>query len=709
MHLAPPPPNGPVTRSRPIHALPSRNQAFTGRTALLERVSTNMRRAGEGGAEEHGWVSLIGMGGIGKTQLALEYAHRHADDYGLVWWVGADQPAAVMASLTALASQLGLTAVQPSLLIRALWVELAARRDWLLVYDNLDDLGAMNDLLPPDGGRLLITGRDPRIGRIGTRVDITEFERDESITLLSRRCPSLSPEDADRVAAAVGDLPLSVEQVGCFLDETGLETADYLTLLKSQPTASGLDDRTVSAHPGLVSVVVTSRDRLVTTAGPAAAALLDRLAFLAPEPIPLGSDPTVGPPRFGLQLGDTATAALAVRKIVTLGLARHADNALQMHRLVHTLLRARLPLAEHGVIHHAAEELLATITLGDPDTPESWPEYGLIVPHVRELLSSAAALPGIQLDAEAFRALVLKVQRYLYFSGQSRSAVDICRITRDSWTARLGPDHPDTLHSGYNLASNLFELGEYAQARDVDQEVWDRRRRVLGRDHQDTIRSAHQLAADLCDLGDFAGARALDEEGWRHRRRLLGESHPDTLQSAHYLGSDLYELGERERARDINAVWKRRRQVLGEDHPDTLHSAHHLASDLCDLGELEQALELQRWVLGQRRHRLGQDHPDTLRTEHFLAITLHRMGEHPQARALNEDVWNRRRRLHGDDHPDTLRSAYSFADDLCALEDYTRARELHRDTWMRRCHVLGENHPDTQRSARALAAVPLPP
>ncbi|MFE5889607.1 FxSxx-COOH system tetratricopeptide repeat protein [Streptomyces sp. NPDC056462] len=710
MHLAPPPPNGPVTRSRPIHALPSRNQAFTGRTALLERVSTNMRRAGEGGAEEHGWVSLIGMGGIGKTQLALEYAHRHADDYGLVWWVGADQPAAVMASLTALASQLGLTAVQPSLLIRALWVELAARRDWLLVYDNLDDLGAMNDLLPPDGGRLLITGRDPRIGRIGTRIDITEFERDESITLLSRRCPSLSPEDADRVAAAVGDLPLSVEQVGCFLDETGLETADYLTLLKSQPTASGLDDRTVSAHPGLVSVVVTSRDRLVTTAGPAAAALLDRLAFLAPEPIPLGSDPTVGPPRFGVQLGDTATAALAVRKIVTLGLARHADNALQMHRLVHTLLRARLPLAEHGVIHHAAEELLATITLGDPDTPESWPEYGLIVPHVRELLSSAAALPGIQLDAEAFRALVLKVQRYLYFSGQSRSAVDICRITRDSWTARLGPDHPDTLHSGYNLASNLFELGEYAQARDVDQEVWDRRRRVLGRDHQDTIRSAHQLAADLCDLGDFAGARALDEEGWRHRRRLLGESHPDTLQSAHYLGSDLYELGERERARDINAdVWKRRRQVLGEDHPDTLHSAHHLASDLCDLGELEQALELQRWVLGQRRHRLGQDHPDTLRTEHFLAITLHRMGEHPQARALNEDVWNRRRRLHGDDHPDTLRSAYSFADDLCALEDYTRARELHRDTWMRRCHVLGENHPDTQRSARALAAVPLPP
>ncbi|MFE5919222.1 FxSxx-COOH system tetratricopeptide repeat protein [Streptomyces sp. NPDC056468] len=710
MHLAPPPPNGPVTRSRPIHALPSRNQAFTGRTALLERVSTNMRRAGEGGAEEHGWVSLIGMGGIGKTQLALEYAHRHADDYGLVWWVGADQPAAVMASLTALASQLGLTAVQPSLLIRALWVELAARRDWLLVYDNLDDLGAMNDLLPPDGGRLLITGRDPRIGRIGTRIDITEFERDESITLLSRRCPSLSPEDADRVAAAVGDLPLSVEQVGCFLDETGLETADYLTLLKSQPTASGLDDRTVSAHPGLVSVVVTSRDRLVTTAGPAAAALLDRLAFLAPEPIPLGSDPTVGPPRFGVQLGDTATAALAVRKIVTLGLARHADNALQMHRLVHTLLRARLPLAEHGVIHHAAEELLATITLGDPDTPESWPEYGLIVPHVRELLSSAAALPGIQLDAEAFRALVLKVQRYLYFSGQSRSAVDICRITRDSWTARLGPDHPDTLHSGYNLASNLFELGEYAQARDVDQEVWDRRRRVLGRDHQDTIRSAHQLAADLCDLGDFAGARALDEEGWRHRRRLLGESHPDTLQSAHYLGSDLYELGERERARDINAdVWKRRRQVLGEDHPDTLHSAHHLASDLCDLGELERALELQRWVLGQRRHRLGQDHPDTLRTEHFLAITLHRMGEHPQARALNEDVWNRRRRLHGDDHPDTLRSAYSFADDLCALEDYTRARELHRDTWMRRCHVLGENHPDTQRSARALAAVPLPP
>ncbi|MFE2582969.1 NB-ARC domain-containing protein, partial [Streptomyces sp. NPDC059378] len=255
LHLTTAPPNGPVTRPRPIQALPSRNAAFTGRTALLERVDASMRHTGQDGVEDHGVVSLIGMGGIGKTQLALEYTHRHADEYGLVWWVGADQLAAVMASLTALASHLGLTAAQPSLLIRALWVELAARRDWLLVYDNLDDLGAMNDLLPPDGGKLLITGRDPRIGRIGTRIDVTEFERDESITLLSRRCPSLSPDDADRVAAAVGDLPLSVEQVGCFLDETGLATSDYLRLLGSQPAASGLDDRTVSAHPGLVSVV----------------------------------------------------------------------------------------------------------------------------------------------------------------------------------------------------------------------------------------------------------------------------------------------------------------------------------------------------------------------------------------------------------------------------------------------------------------------
>ncbi|CAM5636826.1 FxSxx-COOH system tetratricopeptide repeat protein [Streptomyces viridochromogenes] len=711
LHLVSPHAHEPATRLRPIRALPSRNQAFTGRAALLERVAASMQGSEEDGhSDDPGVVSLIGMGGIGKTQLALEYAHRHAHDYGLVWWVGADQLAAVMASLTALASQLGLTAGQPSLLIRALWVELAARSDWLLVYDNLDDLGAMNDLLPPSGGKLLITGRDPRIGRIGTRIDVPEFERDESISLLSRRCPTLSPEDADRVAAAVGDLPLSVEQVGCFLDETRLETSDYLRLLESQPTASGLDDRTVAAHPGLVSVVATSRDRLMATAGPTAATLLDRLAFLAPEPIPLGSDPAVAAPRFGVQLGDTATAALAVRKIVTLGLARHADNALQMHRLVHALLRARLPREEHEVTHHAAEELLATITLGDPDTPETWPEYGMIVPHVRELLSSAASLPGPQLDAEGFRALVLKVQRYLYFSGQSRSAVDICRITRESWTDRLGPDHPDTLHSGYNLASNLFELGEYAQAREVDQDVWHRRCSVLGMDHPDTIRSAHQLAADLCDLGDFAGARALDEEGWRHHRRLLGEDHPDTLQSAHYLGSDLYELGEREKARDINEdVWQRRRRVLGETHPDTLHSAHHLASDLCDLGELERARELELWVLGQRRERLGADHPDTLRSRHYLAITLHRMGDYAQARTLNEEVWNRRRQLHGDDHPDTLRSAYSLADDLSALEEYARARELHQDTWARRRRVLGENHPDTRRSAQALAEVPSAP
>jgi hypothetical protein len=157
----------------------------------------------------------------------------------------------------------------------------------LLIYDNVDDPTALADLLPPDSGRLLVTSRNPAIARLALTVtEVAEFDRSESIHLLRRHCPTLSAEDGDQVAAAVGDLPLAVAQGGCFLAETGLAVADYLSLLATQPAAAGLDDPTVHHHPGLAAVVAAGAAQLKKSCPPAAD-LLAQMAFLAPEPLPL--------------------------------------------------------------------------------------------------------------------------------------------------------------------------------------------------------------------------------------------------------------------------------------------------------------------------------------------------------------------------------------------------------------------------------------
>jgi uncharacterized protein YjbI with pentapeptide repeats len=192
-------------------------------------------------------------------------------------------------------------------------------------------------------------------------------------------------------------------------------------------------------------------------------------------------------------------------------------------------------------------------------------------------------------------------------------------------------DHPDTLRSAYNLAVDLYMLGEYQQARALDEDILTRRRRVLGEDHPDTLRSAHNLAVDLRALGEYQQARALDEDILTRRRRVLGEEHPDTLRSAHNLAVDLRMLGEYQQARALcQDILTRQRRVLGEEHPDTLTSAHNLAVDLHMLGEYQQARALYEDILTRQRRVLGEDHPDTLRSATNLALVLRALSEDPQ-------------------------------------------------------------------------------
>ncbi|WP_322761401.1 hypothetical protein [Frankia sp. Cr2] len=151
-----------------------------------------------------------------------ENAHRHSGDYQAVWWVNADNLTAATTGLIDFAAALSLPIDgSPATVLRLLWGALGDRTDWLLIYDNVNDPASLADLRPPDSGRLLLTSRDPTLGHVADLVDVGEFDRVESIALLQRRYPTLSDAHADQVAAAVGDLPLAVEEAGCFLTGGG--------------------------------------------------------------------------------------------------------------------------------------------------------------------------------------------------------------------------------------------------------------------------------------------------------------------------------------------------------------------------------------------------------------------------------------------------------------------------------------------------------
>ena len=372
--------------------IPARNPEFTGRDQMLVALRDVLT-----GGDRAVVQALHGMGGVGKTQLAAEYAWRFAGAYELAWWIDAEQAGLIGDQFAALGA--ALRCVEPGARTEAVRAavlgELRERDRWLLVFDNAQAPGDLAGWLP--GGRhVLITSRQHRWGGIAAPVEVDVLARGDSVALLAGRVSGLAEADAGRLADALGDLPLALAQAAEYLAETGMGAEEYLGLLRTRAREILDQGHPVSYPMSLAAATGLAADKLARD-DPAAAELAGLCAFLAPEPVPVDLF-TGAAAALSAELAARAADPIAWRQTLTQvsghALARLDHRGLQMHRLIQAILRDRLTPEQAAATRERVEAILAASNPRDPSNPATWPRWAQLMPHLLVADLATSTDPG---------------------------------------------------------------------------------------------------------------------------------------------------------------------------------------------------------------------------------------------------------------------------------------------------------------------------
>ncbi|HEY0753561.1 MAG TPA: tetratricopeptide repeat protein, partial [Ktedonobacteraceae bacterium] len=714
----------PQNTSTLIWHLPfARNPFFLGQEELLNRLHTWFQAKLANGS--HAAQALTGLSGIGKTQLAIEYAYRFRQHYQAVFWVSAENAETLYASYAEIARVLDLPQQKDprqEIVVRAVKTWLQNHEHWLLILDNANEPDLCLPFLPSLLlGHILLTTQATALRRLGIAHILTleGLTPAQATLLLLRRAGRLLPDDplenapaeeqhlALQLAQELGVLPLALDQAGAYLEATGMNLDVYIQIYHQYQLDLLAEHRGQEQyHPAPVATTWQLAFQRVEARNPAAVALLQVCAFLHPDAIDeallmqggemLG--PLLSPVVSNRFLFEKAIEALRAYSLIT----RDAfHQTLGIHRLVQSVVRTSLHMEEQ---QNWVQRVTLLLARAFPVIIEvsNWDRCERLLPHV---LLAAQWSRHDTVQATADLAYLLNQAGYfLLRRARFEEAQPLLRQSLALYERVLGTEQKETAQTIHNLAELTAAQGDYEQAETLYARALAIRERVLGKAHLETIQTMMTLGRLYREQGNYERARQLLEHVLALREQILGPEHPETARSLGHLAFLARKQGQYQEAETLllraMAIWQ---HIRGPEYPDHVQTLHTLAGLYREQGRYVEAEPLIQQANQLWEQTLGGEHPHTLRGLNNLAGLYREQGQFEKAQPLYERVLAVRERVLGNTHPDTAQSLNNLAGMYRAQGKYEQARQLYERALLIREQFLGPEHPLTAQTVHNLA------
>lgn len=685
-----------------------RNRFFTNREALLEQLHQRFFASPSLQIQ-----AVNGLGGIGKTQIAIEYAYRYAREYSSVFWVRADAYDTLISDFVLLANQLGIAEEKvhdQSIVLDFVkrWLAASDNR-WLLILDNACNMDMVYDFLPIHGkGHILFTTQAQATGGVARQMHVEKMQVEDGALFVLRRANIVEPDAlleqvsaldrarAEAISLAMDGLPLALDQAAAYIEETSCGLSDYLNLYyMERAKLLSLRGGLAFEHPESVVATWSLSFEKLSQINPASAELLRLCAFLHPDAIP-EEIITEGSSELGpiLQTVSSAPVALndAIKELLRYSLIRRNPDTktLTIHRLVQAVLKDSMDVQNQ---QQWTERAINAVNQTFPNVEfDTWQRCQRCLAHAQicaELIKQA------EVKSIQSTSLLLKAGRYLLERAQYSQAESLYRQALAMRERVLGQEHPDVAESLNDLGELYDHQGKYSEAESLYQRALAIREQALGPQDPKVAESLNNLGELYSHRGKYNEAESLYQRALAIREQVLGSQHPKVAESLNDLGLLYYHQSKYAQAEPLyQRALAIREQTLGPQHPDVARSLNNLGGLYYRRGKYAQAEPLYQRALAIREQTLGPLHPDVATSLNNLALLYYHQAKYTQAEPLNQRALAIREQVLGPFHP-TLAITLNHLARLYAKQGrFLEAEALYQRDLAITEQALGSHHSD---------------